>query len=308
MADKEFVLNLGKLLVAAAWADGKLENKEINALKELLFLLPEISGEEWLKLELYMESPVSEEERQELLTRVLNSMKTKEEKALAVSALEKLVHVDGVKKEAEAAVVETLRQDLESKSTGFLAHLGNPLRRAISSRTGTYGNERGRESRIDDYIKNTIYYQLVSEMKERGGAFSLPEEEIRKVCLAAGLMARVAWVDKAFSQEEKDSVSYALAECWKLPEDQAKLIMEISRQRIMKGLDFVQLSKGFCEYTTVPERRVFLKGLFAVANAAGKTSNEEIEEIRAITTGLELAHQDFIDAKLTISRDDRSGL
>ena len=308
MADKEFVLNLGKLLVAAAWADGKLENKEINALKELLFLLPEISGEEWLKLELYMESPVSEEERQELLTRVLDSMTTKEEKALAVSALEKLVHVDGMKKEAEAAVVDILRQDLESKSTGFLAHLGNPLRRAMSSRTGSYGNESGRESRIDDYIKNTVYYQLVSEMKERGITLSLPEEEIRKVCLAAGLMARVAWVDKAFSEEEKDSVSHALAESWNLPEEQAQLIMEIGRQRIMKGLDGVQLSKGFCEYTTVPERRAFLRGLFAVANAAGKTSSEEIEEIRSITKGLELAHQDFIEAKLTISRDDRSGL
>ncbi len=308
MANKEFVLDLGKLLVAAAWADGKLENKEINALKELLFQLPEISGEEWMKLELYMESPVGEDERQELLTRVLNGMTSKEEKTLAVSALEKLVHIDGVKQEAEAAVVESLRQDLESKSTGFLAHLGNPLRRALNSRSSHYGNDGGRESRIDDYIKNTVYYQLVTEMNERGLKLSLPDEEVRKVCLAAGLMARVAWVDKAFCEQEQHSVSRALAAGWNLPEDEAQLIMEISHQRIMKGLDFVQLSKGFCDYTTVPERRAFLRGLFAVANAAGKTSNEEIEEIRAIAKGLELGHQDFIDAKLTISREDRSGL
>ncbi|MGB0910928.1 MAG: TerB family tellurite resistance protein, partial [Nitrospirales bacterium] len=155
---------------------------------------------------------------------------------------------------------------------------------------------------------NTVYFQLVSEMKSRGLTLSLPEEEIRKVCLAAGLMARVAWVDKAFCVQEQSSVSHALAEGWNLPEDEAQLIMEIGHQRIMKGLDFVQLSRGFCAYTTVPERRAFLKGLFAIANAAGKTSSEEIEEIRAITKGLELTHQDFIDAKLTISREDRSGL
>ena len=187
MANKEFVLNLGKLMVAAAWADGKLENNEINALKELLFLLPEISGEEWMKLELYMESSVSEEERQELLTRVLNGVTTKEDKALVVSTLEKLVHVDGVKKEAEAAVVETLRQDIESKSTGFLAHLGNPLRRAISSRTSHYGSDGARESRLDDYIKNTVYYQLISEMNARGLTLSLPDEEIRKSLSSRGL-------------------------------------------------------------------------------------------------------------------------
>ncbi len=121
-------------------------------------------------------------------------------------------------------------------------------------------------------------------------------------------MARVAWVDKAVCEQEKNSVSRALAEGWQLPENEAQLIMEISHQRIMKGLDFVQLSTGFCDYTTVPERRAFLKGLFAIANAAGKTSSEEIEEIRAIAKGLELGHQDFIDAKLTISREDRSGL
>ncbi|WP_447970182.1 tellurite resistance TerB family protein [Nitrospira sp. M1] len=308
MADKEFVLNLGKLMVAAAWADGKLEAKEINALKELLFLLPEISGEEWMKLELYMESPVSEEERQELLTRVLNGITTKEEKALALSTLEKLVHIDGEKKEAESAVVETLRQDIDSKSTGLLAHLGNPLRRAISSRTGSYGNDGGRESRLEDYIKNTVYYQLAAEMTARGLTFSLPDGEIRKVCLAAGIMARVAWVDKAFCEQEQNSISRALADGWQLPEDQAQLIMEVSHQRIMKGLDFVQLTKGFCARTTVDERRAFLKGLFAIANAAGKTSSEEIEEIRAISKGLELGHQEFIEAKLTISREDRSGL
>ncbi len=307
MANKEFVLNLGKLMVAAAWADGQLEQKEINALKELLFQLPEISGEEWMKLEMYMESPVQEEERQELLMRVLNGITTKDDKALAVSTLEKLMHVDGVKKEAEAAVVETLRQDIEAKSTGLLAHIGNPLRRAIGSRTSHYG-DGGRESRLDDYIKNTVYYQLVSEMKERGFSFSLPEEEVRKVCFAAGLMARVAWVDNAFCEEEQNSISRALAEGWKLPEEEAQLIMEISHQRIMKGLDFVQLSKGFCSCTTVSERKAFLKGLFSIANAAGKTSSEEIEEIRSISKGLELGHQEFIEAKLTISREDRSGL
>ena len=302
------MFDLGKLLIAAAWADGRLEQSEINALKELLFLLPEISGEEWMKLEMYMDSPVSEEERETLLADVLNRMSTGEEKTLALSTLEKLVHVDGTTQEAEVAVVETLRQDIEAKSTGLFAHLGNPLRRAISARTSYYGNDGGRESRLDDFIKNTVYYQLVSEMKERGLTLSLPEDKIRKVCLAAGLMARVAWVDKAFSEQEQHSIVRALAEGWQLPKEEAQLIMEISYQRIMKGLDFVQLSKGFRAYTTIPERKAFLKGLFAIANAAGKTSSEEIEEIRSIANSLELGHQDFIEAKLTISREDRSGL
>lgn len=308
MADKQFVLNLGKLLIGVAWADGKLTQQEINALKELLFLLPEISGDEWMALELYMESPVGEEERQQLLTRVLNEIRTQADKALVLETLEKLVHIEGGSNEAEASIVEGFRKDIEAKSTGLLAHLANPLRRAIRSRTSHYAADGGRESRIDDYIKNTVYYQLVSEMKERGIKISLPDEEIRKVCLAAGLMARVAWVDNAFCEQEQNSVVRALANEWQLPQEEAQLIMEIGHQRIMKGLDFVQLSKGFCKLTTVPERKKFLNSLFAIANTAHKTSSQEIEEIRAITKGLELGHQDFIEAKLTISREDRGGL
>jgi hypothetical protein len=80
MAGKSFILELGKLLIGAAWADGTLSASEVNGLKELLFQLPEISGEEWMELELYMVSPVSEEERQRLLNRVLGRMTSQRRK------------------------------------------------------------------------------------------------------------------------------------------------------------------------------------------------------------------------------------
>jgi len=95
MARKDFILNLGKLLIATAWADGQLTNHEINALKELLFLLPDISGQEWMELELYMASPVGEEERQQLLGRVLDGIGTSSDKALVLDTLQKVVGEDG---------------------------------------------------------------------------------------------------------------------------------------------------------------------------------------------------------------------
>ncbi len=52
----------------------------------------------------------------------------------------------------------------------------------------------------------------------------------------------------------------------------------------------------------------FLKSLFQIANASEKTSFDEIEEIRFIAQQLKLSHSDFIEAKLTIPREDRKGL
>ena len=44
MANKEFILDLGKLMIGIAWTDGRLHTDEVNALKELLFMIPNISG------------------------------------------------------------------------------------------------------------------------------------------------------------------------------------------------------------------------------------------------------------------------
>jgi hypothetical protein len=45
-----------------------------------------------------------------------------------------------------------------------------------------------------------------------------------------------------------------------------------------------------------------------VDNASDQTSFDEIEEILSIAQGMDLSHQDFLDAKLAIPREDRKGL
>ncbi len=308
MADKSFILELGKLLIAAAWADGVLSTEEVNGLKELLFQLPDISGEEWMELELYMASPVTEEERQRLLNRVLQRMTSQADKDLAQDALKKLVLSESQRADPQAEVVQQLQEDIEQGSTGFLEHLRRPLRRILNLRGRPYSEEHDRERRLEDFIKNTIYFQVTMELRDRGITFDLPDSDIRKLCLAAGLMARVAGVDHVVSSDETKVMSEVLQRHWTLTKEQALLVSEISHHRIFRGLDGVRLVKRFNDFTTRTERKEFLHCLFAVANAADQTSFDEIEEIRELAKGLELSHQDFIDAKLTVPREDRGGL
>ncbi|TFG66318.1 MAG: hypothetical protein E4H32_00020 [Nitrospirales bacterium] len=308
MADKRFILELGKLLIATAWADGTLSTIEINGLKELLFQLPDISGEEWMELELYMASPVGEAERQRLLGRVLGRMGSAEDKALALETLEKLMPPGASESDQQTEVVQQLRDDLEKGSGGFLDHLRRPFRRMLNLRGQHYSDEHDRESRLEDFIKNTIYFQVTMELRDRGITFDLPDIDIRKLCLAAGLMARVAGVDHVVSSEETTVMSKVLQRHWTLTEDQAQLVAEISHHRIFRGLDSVRLVKRLKELTTRTERKEFLDCLFEVANAADQTSFEEIEEIRSLAQGMDLSHQDFLDAKLAIPREERRGL
>jgi len=308
MADTRFILELGKLLIAAAWADGTLSTTEINGLKELLFQLPDISGEEWMELELYMASPVGEAERQRLLDRVLGRMSSAGDKALALEALEKLIPPGSSEDDRQTEVVQQLRNDLEQGSGGFFDHLRRPFRRILNMRGQHYAEEHDRESRLEDFIKNTIYFQVTMELRDQGITFDLSDSDIRKLCLAAGLMARVAEVDHVISPEETRVMRDVLQRHWTLTAEQAQLVAEISHHRVFRGLDSVRLVKRFNDFTTRSERKDFLDCLFAVANATDNTSFDEIEEIREIAKGLELTHQDFIDAKLKVSREDRKGL
>lgn len=304
MSKDIFTMDLSKLLIAAAWVDGKLQNEEINSLKDLIFSLEGINAEQWAELEIYMDSPVTSQERDELLNKVLGQIKTEQDKVFIIDTLEKLVQADGIVGDKEAKVMSELKEEIVSVKTGVLATISQIIKGAINKRSDQYLSSTQRETMIGDFIKNTIYYQLVSDAKKKGLEINLDDQKIRKLCFAGGLMAKVAAVDSEISDEEKKAMKKYLSGLWGLSEIEAELVAEISCQRILKGLDYYRLTRGFCECTNYDERRIFLACLFQIANACKKTSFDETEEIRTISQSLKLTHKDFIAAKLTISDED----
>jgi len=304
MPEKDFVMALAKLVIAAAWADGELQNAEINALKDLLFGLEGLSGADWAELEIYTDSPVDPQERENLLAAVLERIKSDEDKNLVLTTLETLVRADGVVTGEEQTLLEEVQKGVSEVGTGMLARLSKMMKAAVVKRDRTYGSAAQRDDQIDDYIKNTIYYQL----KSQGMEIDLPEQTLRKLCLAAGLLARISAVDAGISDREKQTIEQILADEWRLSKHDAKIVAAISCERTLKGLDYFRLARGFFECTTIDERKNFLKCLFRIANVSEKTSYDETEEIRKIAASLKLSHKDFIDAKLTIPDEDREVL
>ncbi|MFO7889152.1 MAG: TerB family tellurite resistance protein [bacterium] len=307
MPDKSFILDLGKLMIAAAWADGELTNEEINSLKEVLFGLKDISGDDWKKLEMYMESPVSEQERQILLDRLLNQIRSPEDKKLIINKLQQLFHSDGEISTEEAALLNEIENTVSKIGTDIFSQFSKALKSTISKRSSAVQSSTLRENDFEDYIKNTVYYDLQQKQKESGMTIDLAEEKLRKLCLATGLLSFVAGVDSEISDQEKKVMRDIITGDWQLSAALADLLIQISSERAVKGLDFYRISYNFFNRTRLKERKDFIKTLFKIANATDKTSREEIEEIRRIAQALKVSHQDFIKAKLTISREDRDG-
>ena len=129
---------------------------------------------------------------------------------------------------------------------------------------------------------------------------------MRRLSLAGGLMARVAYVDHEVQEGEFDSMVNAIKDNWELSDIEAALVAESAISTITKGLDYYRLSRRFFDSTTEDERVHFMDALFAVADAHGRVSYEEIEEIRTVAIVLKLTHKQFIDAKLKIPRERRA--
>lgn len=299
-------MDLARLTVAAAWADGELANDEINALKDLLFGLDHVTESDWKVLEMYMDHPVTDEERQELLQRVVEGIHSQNHKALVLQTMRALFEADGEVTAEEEAFLREI-EGAVSSAGGVFSLFSKAMKSAMGQRQSRMQAVL-RESEIEDYVENTIYYRFRRKQEERGLAVSQSEDALKKMCLAAGVMARVAHVDDEISAKEREGIGSVLRDAWKLEEGIALLIAELTCEEATRTLDAPRIAYNYFCCTTHEERQQFLVLLFRVANACEGTSHDEIEEIRQIASVLKLSHDDFISAKLTVPRAERGGL
>lgn len=306
MANSNLILTLGKVIVAAAWADHEVALEELNSLKDLLFRLPELTGREWAALEMYIESPVGAKERERLVEQLKEELRSAEDKRLALRALDELVKADGVITEEELAVVEDIKAQIEAADTGLLGALGRMLKAPLARREQALAESPNREAHFEDFIKNKVFYGIQRRLDLGEAEVDVPETALRKLALAGGLMARVAHVDLEVTDSEFSSIVEALQSGWKITAEEAAFVAEVAVSEIGPDLDYYRLSREFFESTTEGERAGFLEVLFQVAAADGLASHEEIEEIRSISNSLRLPHKAFIDAKLTLPKAQRA--
>jgi uncharacterized tellurite resistance protein B-like protein len=186
MANETLILTLGKVIVAAAWADGDIAHDEVNSLKDLLFHLPEMTGREWASLEMYIDSPVGEAERKRLVAQLIEQLRSSSDKALALRALDEVIQADGVITEEEAAVLDEIKSQLNEASIGLIGALGRAVAGSLARREETLRSAPNREEHFEDFIKNKVFYGLTRRLKDSELKLDIPDVELRKLCLAGG--------------------------------------------------------------------------------------------------------------------------
>jgi uncharacterized tellurite resistance protein B-like protein len=297
---------LAKVMIAAAWADGDVNNDEMNSLKDLLFQLPEMTASDWAELDIYIETPIGDAERARLVADLQASLKSSQDKEMALTMIDELVEADGEISVEEQASVNEIKSAIKDANVGVLGSMGNFLGGSVNRRSKAVTDAPNRELYLDDYVKNKVYYSVSRRLELEETEIDLSEKELRRLSLAGGLMARVAYVDHEVQEGEFDTMVSAIKGNWELSDIEAAMVAESAVSAITKGLDYYRLSRRFFESTNEDERLHFMDALFAVADGDSGVSYEEIEEIRTIATVLKLTHKQFIDAKLKIPRERRA--
>ncbi len=306
MANNDAIMALAKVLIAAAWADGKVAHEELNSLKDLLFRLPEMTAQDWAELDIYLEAPVGEAERARLVEELRRRVSSTMAKNMAIEALEEVIGADGELSDDERAVISEIKETLESGDINLMGKLGRLMNGGVQRRSQALINAPNRERYLEDFTKNRVFYNLRLRLELDEANIDLPEAVLRKLGLAGGLMARVAYVDREINEDEITAMVDAIQQHWDLTTIEATLVAEVAVDVVSRNMDYYRLSREFFESTTEDERVHFMDILFAVASGDGFVSYEEIEEIRTIATVLKLTHKQFIDAKLKIPREHRS--
>ncbi|MCH2207534.1 MAG: TerB family tellurite resistance protein [Lentisphaerales bacterium] len=289
---------LAKLLVAAAWADGDVKVDEINILKDLIFNLPGISGEDWQLLELYMDSPITEVEANQLLAEVMTAIKSASDKLLVHNTLIALIEVDGCPTPEEEEFIAKVEQALAGKRTNPVSMLGSFLKRNIPFKSQDVPK---REQLFHDWVRNTVYYQVHHD--EKHDHFTVDDFTLRKLCLKAGLLAKVIHQDGKPTLKEITEMASCLQEIGKLSEEEALILVEAALNRTARGLDFAHICRSYFEVTEYEERCDFLLLLFRAAASSDGTCHDEIETIRGISIHLKVPKSKFVEAKLTVFPD-----
>ena len=300
-ADNDLIMALGKVIIAAAWADGEITRNEENSLKDLLWRLPEVNAQQWNQFDIYLDAPVDAAERERLVGDLRALTASADQRALALAKLDEMVNADGAVSERERAVVDEVRAALETADVGVWGSLSRLL---SGRRTQAAAAAPNREVYLNDFVRNHVYYRLRQQLAAQNVSWDISDAEMRRLGLAGGLLALVAQTSEGVTAEERSAMAEVLRSAWGLSLESATFVVEVA---VADGerLDFYRLVREFSAVTTEEERQRFLDALFTVAAADDKASFDETEQIRLISQGLKLSHAEFIDAKLKVPREKR---
>jgi uncharacterized tellurite resistance protein B-like protein len=284
MLTKGDSIALLRVLIAAAWADGKVTQSELNYIKMLARKF-RLSDAEWTELQPYLEDGPNEKEIHDLFEDLLNRIGTSSQRNKVVNYLEEIVSADDQITAEEHDFLEHYTALLKQASSGELL---------IRRMKGLFSKPKADTALdLEEFFQNKVLFKL----RRRIGTDQITPE-VRRLCALGGLMGIVAQADGQIDRKELEEIRGQLRLRHIFDTEALEVLMTIIEEESVRGLDRRSLISEYAANADYEERVALLDLLFAVAAADKALTYTELEELRGIASTLGLSHRQYIDAKV----------
>lgn len=113
----------------------------------------------------------------------------------------------------------------------------------------------------------------------------------------------VAEADKKFLKEEEEQIQEVLRSFSNIPREDIPTVLASVSQAAQERIDLYRFTHEVSENLSYNVKISILENLFRVACVDKDLDNKELEIIRKISGLFNVAHKDFIDAKIRIKKE-----
>jgi len=289
---KQQQIALLKVLAAASWADGRLDNEEVNRIKELM-LAYDLQAEDVHEVEALLEAPVSYARCEELTRDLLGMLSTKGEREAVLDEVERIFRADGRIDPEEREVLEGLKGIMEAMNSvdHFMGRITGVFRRVFAARA-----PGGSPGELTEYLKNTVLQRL-DDVSQGGWRTQVEPGNLNRYTLFGAVLGRVADVEDGISDEELAKVRAILADRFGLQPPLLDWTVQAVREASSARMDRQALLSEYNRIADMAQRKALLDAAFAVAAADGTVGKAELEELRLISNFLWIDPRDFADIR-----------
>lgn len=298
MQSNEKEISLIRALIALAWADGEINHDEINFLKDFVFKF-DWTGDEWAKIEMYIEEPVPPAEAEALVQDFVQHLGGAGDRKRVIDLLQGMMAADGMTTPEEREFVERFIQVI--KEGGPAPALFGRIRGLFQQTVFKPAHASRRSEELHEYLNNRILFKVRRKLEREKLSIELDPQALAYASLFGGLLAYVASLNQPLSDAQMTVLKKHLTETAGFNAEGVALIESVIREA--KDLDRFRLTREFYEKSSPEQRLQLIDCLFDIAGADKDLTHSEVEEVRAIALGLRLSHSEFINAKTKYLRE-----
>jgi len=277
-----------KVLAAAAWADGRLDNEEVNRIKDRMLAFSP-NPEQLRDVESLLAAPVSYARCEELTRDLLGMLHSKSDRLMVLQEIESLLSADGVVSNEEREVLESLRgvMDAMTQVDQVLVRMSGVFRKVFGGRKP--GAPPGD---LALYLKNAALQRL-DDISGGEWRETIDAESLNHHMLFGAILGTVAAAEGGVSEEEVQRIRSILEDRLGWTPPLLNWAVQSVRESSGGQLDRQGLLSEFNRVADAEERKELLDAAFAVAAADGTVSGRELEELRLISNFLWLSAREF---------------